>query len=1063
MDLVRLVVAATLALAGSYPVAAAVRPAALSCEYQAQPLALDAARPRLSWMLESSQRAQRQTAYQVLVASRRELLQAGKADLWDSGKVHSDQSTLVAYAGQPLRSRMDCFWMVRVWDKAGEPSAWSEPAHWSMALLSPQDWSAQWISAPTPAQLPAPAWQHWLWHPSATAENTSAYFRRELELENQHASLLVQLAVDDRYTLYLNGQRVGDGSGWERVHQHVLGPQNGLVPGRNVIGVAARNQRGVGGVLCDLRVYRDGGPESTLLPETGWRVSLRAAEGWNRPDFDAQGWEEPAVVGAYGGPPWGRITEAAQRPRPSICLRREFTLGQRPVRARVYVSGLGMYELRINGKRVGSDVFTPGWTVYPKRIQYQVYDVTQLLTPGRNALAAVLGNGWWSSGLAGSAYFYFSRPGEDLRLLAQLEVETPDGKRETISSDGSWRWHSSPILENTLYHGESYDARMEMPGWDAPSFAGKDWKPVRELGPADARLCAQRGPTLRETGELAAQAITEPSPGIYIYDFGQNHAGYCRLTCQAPAGTRIQIRHSETLNADGTLYTDNYGRARTTDVYICKGGGGEVWQPRFSYRGFRYAELTGFPGMPDKGTLVSVVMHTAVPEVGHFECSNPLLNRIAQNVLWGLRSNLHSVPTDCPQRDERLGWMGDAQAIAPTACWNMHMALFFTKWMREVRDSQMENGATTSVCPAIRPDVPGAPGWGDAVAIIPWVVYQYYGDTGILAENYQAIKRWVEYMRGQSKGDLYERKGYGDWVPVVVSPSEPIGSAYYYRSTWILAQCAQVLGKTEDARTYSDLAARIAAAYNERHFHATTHQYDTGTQTMNLLPLAFGITRPEQRQAVAANIAADVKAHGYHHTTGFLGTPVVLPMLSEYGYHDYASRIISSTEYPSLGYMVEHGATTVWERWNSDQAGPSMNSRNHYAFGAQSQWLWECLGGIRPDPEARGFRHILVHPRPVGDVAWCRVQYETMFGLMASHWEIRDGTFRLGLTIPVNASATLWLPTHSADMVRENDRRVEHETEGVKLLRQEPDSVVYEVGSGEYEFSAPFAPAPSRP
>ncbi len=807
------------------------------------------------------------------------------------------------------------------------------------------------------------------------------------------------------------------------------------------------------GCFWKVRAWDEEGRPSPWSAPSRWEMGLLEPSDW-----EAR-WITPGPLPAEKGKPEKGKKEKrtpAQGPRRSQRARKEFVLEKEPVRARVYVTGLGLYELHLNGRKVGDDLFTPGWTLYSKRIPYQVYDVTGLLRKGPNAIGLLLGNGWWSSGLGWRTKAFFSKPSENLRLLLQLEVTFADGSKTKVLSGPDWSFHPSPMVENTLYDGETWDARLELPGWDRPGFEEKGWTPAHLVEPPPAAsLTASAGPPIRAAETLRAVRITSPAPGKWIFDFGVNHAGWCVLNVTAPAGTRIRIRHGEILNPDGTLYTANLRSAEATDVYICKGKGPERWEPRFTYHGFRYAEITGLPGEPTPETLVSRVVHSDPPQAGIFRCSNPLLNRIAGNVRRGLESNLFSVPTDCPQRDERLGWMGDAQVFSPTACWNKDMALFFTKWCRDIRDSQGPGGATTNVSPVIIVTGPAKPAWGDAVTVVPWTVYRFYGDTRILEENYTAMKAWVEYMRRNSKDDLYERKGYGDWVPVVPSPSEPVGSAYYYRSTSILARTARVLGKKKDAKEYASLAKRIAAAYQKKHFKPDKVLYDTGTQTMNLLPLAFGITPQGLRPAVAAAVAADVRSRGDHLSTGFLGTDLLLPVLTAWGYHDLAYRVLATEEYPSLGYMISQGATTVWERWNSDKMGPGMNSRNHFAFGSMTRWLFEDLGGIRPDPDEPGFRRVLLAPLPAGDLAEAEARYSCLLGAFRVAWRIRPGRFHLEVELPPNTRARLEFPWPDPEAIREGGHPLE-EAEGVTLLGKRGRKVLMELLSGNYHFSSPW-------
>jgi len=892
----------------------AVRPRAtlspnwLRCEYSENPIGIATLKPRLSWIVEPAgkkKRALLQTAYQIIVASDRDGIDANKCDLWDSGRIESDRTVNIPYEGRPLNSSWKCYWKVRVWDNESVPSEWSEAAIFETGLLNESDWSAKWI-------------------------------------------------------------------------------------------------------------------------EPGAAEKSKAVE--------------------------------KNKPRRSQLFRKEFTLPTAPAYARLYVTGLGLYEPVINGKSISEDIFTPGFTLYPKRVQYQTYKVTWFLNEGKNAIGAILGNGWWSSGLGmkgGDACF--SKQGEDIRLLLQLDVECVDGTRHRFATGPDWKSHPSPILEDTLYHGEHYDARLEQPGWDSPGFDDSLWEAVKPVVKPIDNLFPQKVPPIRNTGLLNPIKISKLKDGVYIFDFNQNHSGRCMLRVRASAGTKITIRHAETLNPDGSLYTENYRAAKATDTYICKGEGVEEWSPRFTYRGFRYAEVTGLPEgyEPKESTLMSQAIHNDVFFTGRFNCSNNLLNRIWRNVLWGQRSNLHSVPTDCPQRDERLGWMGDAQVFAPTSCWNMDMALFYTKWMRDIVDSQHQDGAVTDVSPVIVVTKPAAPGWGDAVVIIPWTVYLFYGDTRILSENYDAMKRFVEYMRYKSIDDLYETKGYGDWVAVEKVPSEPIGSAYYFYSTKLLSRIAGILDKKEDEAKYSELACRIATAFHKRHFNIEKGHYGSGAQTENLMPLAFGITPEELRYDLAEKIVDDVIKRDYHLSTGFLGTNLLLPILTEYGNHTAACKVALGTTYPSLGYMLEKGATTIWERWNSDVAAPDMNSRNHFAFGCMASWYYESLAGIRIDQQAPGFKHFIVRPMPAEGVQSAEMNYLSVHGLIDNEWRIEDQTVYLKITAPANTTATVYIPCEDASAIMENGEKA-NDAEGVTFVKTEKGSSIFMIGSGAYSFQAPY-------
>jgi len=626
----------------------------------------------------------------------------------------------------------------------------------------------------------------------------------------------------------------------------------------------------------------------------------------------------------------------------SIMVRKEFAVEKQVKKARLYVTGLGNYVFYINGQKVGIDILTPGWTHYPKRLQYQVYDVTDLMVDGKNAAGAMLGNAWWSGGLGwgtdpNSRKRYSFGP---MKLFAQLEIEDEDGNIQTIVSDDSWKWDTSPISFNNLYDGVHYDARLEQDGWGAVDFDASNWKNVAMGEKESSTLVAQQGPPLRAEQELTAVSVTKAPNGNYVFDYGQNMVGWGKLKIAGDAGTEIKLKFAELLHDDGTVAQENLRTAKAIDIYTLKGGDEEVWEPLFTYSGFRYVEVEGFPDEPTKDALKGVVFYSSVPWIGKFDSSNELINTLMQNTSWGIRGNLHSVPTDCPQRDERLGWMGDAQTFAPTCYYNMDMTQFYEKWLNDITDSQDESGYVYDVNPAIVVDGPSKPGWGDAVIITPWVAYKFSGNKRILEENFASMKAWVEFMRRHAKDNIYNWAnpdssffGYADWIAPVMSPKKPISASYLYLSSKLLSVIAAVLGKTADESEYAKLAKDVAEAYQKKYYDTETKNYEGGTQTANLLPLGFGITPDELKPQVFENIVSAINARGGHPSTGFLGTQYILPTLSEYGRHDMAYEMINLKTYPSWGYMVEQGATTIWELWNSDTERPEgMNSRNHYAL-----------------------------------------------------------------------------------------------------------------------------------
>ncbi len=779
---------------------------ALRVEYQAAPLGLDVARPRLGWQLRSSARDVIQGAYQLQVAEDSAGLAGGRHLLWDSGKIVSDQSIQVEYAGPPLRSGQRYFWRVRVWDGRGRTAPWSAPSWWEMGVLGRADWRAAWI---------APAW-----------------------------------------------------------------------------------------------------PESDSVSN------------------------------------------------PAPMLRRTFQV-RAPVRsARVYVTSHGLYELLLNGKPVGDQLLRPGWTSYHHRLQYQTYDVTDALRPGANALGATLGDGWYRGhiGFSGQRNAY----GKKLGLLLQLRIVYADGTEELVTSDGSWKAATGPILRSDIYDGESYDARRERPGWALAGFDDHDWTPVSVQGPPADTLVAEYGPPVRRIQELRPVAILRTPAGATVFDMGQNMVGWVRLRVRGPAGTVVTLRHAEVLDRAGNLYTANLRAAAQTDRYTLRGEGEEVFEPHFTFHGFRYVQVDGYPGVPTLDALTGIVAHSDMAVTGDFETSSPALNQLQHNIRWGQKGNFVDVPTDCPQRDERLGWTGDAQVFSSTAAFNMNVAGFLTKWLRDVAADQQPSGSVPFVIPnVLGAQAGGAAGWADAATVVPWNLYLAYADRRILAEQYPSMKAWVEYERRAAGGShIWRGWTFGDWLAFAsTDPSYPgattdkdyLATAYFARSTWILAHAARVLGNDADALRYGALEDSIRAAF-QREFVTPAGRVGENTQTAYALALAFDLLPDSLVTQAAARLAADVRARQNHLTTGFLGTPELTRALSEHGFLDVAYDLVNQHGYPSWLYPIDHGATTIWERWDgirpdSTFQDPGMNSFNHYAYGAIGDWLYRVVAGIRIDPE----------------------------------------------------------------------------------------------------------------
>ncbi len=884
-----------MAWASGFCAGATLKVAELRCEYAVNPLGVDVAHPRLSWVLTSSQRAEMQTAYQVLVASSMEKLNSGEGDLWDSGKVASDQSIQVPYQGVQLSSRQHCYWKARVWDRGGNVSGYSDPATWEMGLLLPGDWKAKWI---------------------------------------------------------------------------------GFTPG----------------------------------------------------------WAGRALYFRY-----------------SFSTRK-------PVKdARVYVAGIGYSELHVNGTRVGDHVLDPGWTDYGKRVLYSTYDVGSMIRQGENVVGVIVGNGW------------YGMP----KLLLQLEVTYADGDTEAYFTGAgtvrgrSWQVTSGPIVENSIYDGEEYDARLEKPGWDLPGDLPKpaerteDWVfAVHPVDPPGGKLISQMINPIKVMDTLQPRTITEPKPGVFVYDTGQNLAGWAELRVKGERGARVTLRFAEMLAPDGSVDQGNLRKAAATDVYVLKGGPEETWEPRFTYHGFRYVQIEGFPGRPDLHTLRVKAVRSSVNANGVFASSNELVNHINKMIWWTEASNLYSVPTDCPQRDERMGWLNDLTVRAEESFYNFQMSRFYTKFLNDIADTQAEDGSITDTAPFKYGNRPADP-VDASYLLLGWFLYQHYGDTQVLADHLEGFKAWTDFLAGKTRDGIVPYGYWGDWSPPSAyslngspvsktTPRELMSTGYLYYCARMVAKMAEVLGKEDDKSKYEALAQTTAAAFNRAYWNEAAGAYGNNDESANSFALFLGLVPENQVPRVVENLVKNVQAADGHLTTGNLCTKYVLEALATHGHADLAYQIVTQKTYPSWGFMLQNGATTLWERWEQLHGG-GMNSYNHPMMGSVGAWLYKYLGGINTDPQAPGFKRIIIHPYATGDLTWVRCAYTSMYGVIRSSWRKEGAMFHLNVTVPVNTTATVYVPANDASQVAEGGKPAA-QVAGVKWLRNEEGTVVFEVGSGDYQF-----------
>ncbi|MHC4251595.1 MAG: family 78 glycoside hydrolase catalytic domain, partial [Planctomycetota bacterium] len=927
---------------------AGIRAGELRCEYGRDPLGVDVARPRFSWVLESDRRAQVQSAYRILVAGSEEELRSDGGGKWDSGKVASERSVNIAYEGKALSSAEQCHWKVRVWDEDGTAGDFSAPATFEMGLLNEDDWRGTWIGAGGPGpslgytagrfakaadlagrdecvkiehyarlkpakQITISAWIR----PTACADGWREVYRKEdgdarqllaLGRTGDTRGVWFGLGIGGSYTEHgaptsLEDLRDGewhfiaatyDGS-FKRIY--VDGREIGSDAVSGAIDEAGSNPAYIGswdgrneffaGGIDDVRVY------SRALTAPEIRTMAERSVG---SDPDLAGWWK--LDGDLTNSAHGNDGTSVGVALPAPLLRKEFEIAKEVKRARAYISGLGWYELSINGEKVGDHVLDPATTDYQKRILYATYDVTDRLREGPNAVGVALGNGWYSE--PGRMKY-----GDSPRLLMQIGIEFTDGTSAVIETDETWKSSSGPITRNDIYGGETYDARLEKTGWTDPGYDDSGWHQVRSRGDPGGEMQSQLMPAIKVNRTIRPVDLTNPGPGVYVYDMGQLFGGWARLRVKGPRGTRVAIKYAARIFRDsGLVDKRRHGGSGETDYYILKGDGDEVYEPRFTYHPVRYVQIEGYPGEPTREDLEGRVVHSAVDMSGDFHCSNPLLNQIHENVVWTLTNGLFGIPLDCLHR-EHWAWT-DPATVTGSLYARKHMPLFWTKWLHDIADAQYENGAVPDVAPSYafnRSD----PAWGGNYPLLVWYLHQYYADKRILEEHYAGMKRWTDYLASIAPSHLVTKGHYGDHMLPGESPGKEefisketprqlVWTGYYYRGALVVSETARLLGKTDDARRYAHLAEQIKNAFNDRWLNKESGQYASGSQTADLFPLALGIVPKASKAGVLANVVRSIMVeHDGHLHTGNTGTTCMVDTLAKHGRGSVMYRVATAT------------------------------------------------------------------------------------------------------------------------------------------------------------------------
>jgi alpha-L-rhamnosidase len=1070
----------------------------LRCEYM-QEAVLVKLSPRFSWELFSTQRGQKQTAWQLLVSNDFEKIEAAKGNIWDSGKTKGDETFGINFQGSKLKSFTRYYWRVRVWDRDGRVSNWSEPASFITGAFNKSDWKAQWIGDEPEAPLGYPLLHKHIGYLSSYTDNQFEEKWVQIDLADVQNFNAIKLypsfnnkkeITDYYFPLAFRVEVSKDGILWRQIllQKELTTPQGnpvsysfGEVKGRYLRFIVSKLQ------AYDHRIYdyEDHGDKSKMyafslaeleIINNGKVLSVDCDVSYKDAliKIDREDGYDPDMLtdGIFGTSP---PPERRSIP-PSPLIRKVIELKNEPVQAIAYVSALGVYDISFNAKSPDCRVLAPEWTDYHKRVQYQAYDVSHLLTKGKNVLGAQLADGWYAGMLGPTRWSpYFPKRGAygiNRRFFFQMEVKYANGEQETFTSNDSWKIYTDgPIRKADNFLGETYNSNKEVEGWQVADFDDTAWGKVVVDENVLANLVPQTNQPICTIETLKAQSVLRSKEGNFIFDVGENIAGWCNIKLKGNPGDTIVLRHGEILDEEGELYTANLKAAIQTDSVILGNSGELQYEPRFTYHGFRFVEVKGLREIPDKNILEAKVVASDLPRTGHFACSNPMLNQLYKNINRSHMSNMHGVPTDCPQRDERCGWMGDAYIFAQTSMFNRDMAAFYNKWMYDILDAQSERGTFPDIAPhpfAYEKHFTNAPGWADAAIRLPYLMYLNYGDKEILVKHFEAYERYIENIR-KSNPSLIWKSGlglnYGDWLngntirakdfPTTGAqiPSEVFSTIMFYNSVNTLSKMAQAIGKQKESAYYSELAGNIKDAFLKE-FADAEGKIEGDAQACYAMALHYGLFTKELEKFFEKRMIEKFVPYGGRMNTGFHSTLPLMKELVKRGYAEKAFQLLETKEFPSWGYSIEQGATSMWERWDSyvkgrGLQGSSMNSFNHYAFGAIGEWMYENILGIQPDHNAPGYQHFTLQALLGGTLTWAEGSYHSISGIIEVKWKLEGNQFEYQFTIPANTSATVKIRSKSIDHIWFEGEKLSEQF-GVKNLKYEDGYAIAEFQSGSY-------------